>query len=98
LFEGSYKVALVNNESYLLHLCRYIHANPVKHGLVTDVAAWPYSNYLEWVGERNGTLVDHDFVQEHFPVPEGYRAFVLDYLRERELPRGLTVYLREWES
>jgi REP element-mobilizing transposase RayT len=98
LFEGSYKVALVNNESYLLHLCRYIHANPVKHGLVTDVAAWPYSNYLEWVGERNGTLVDHDFVQEHFPAPEGYRAFVLDYLRERELPRGLTVYLREWES
>jgi REP element-mobilizing transposase RayT len=97
LFEGNYRVILVENEAHLLHLCRYIHANPVEHGLVTDLAEWPYSNYLEWIGERNGTLVDRDFVREHFPSPQSYREFVLDYLLRRELPEELEAYLGAWE-
>lgn len=97
LFEGDYRVILVNNEAHLLHLCRYIHANPVKHGLVVDLAEWSYSNYLEWISERNGTLVDHDFVREHFASPQNYRDFVLDYLIERKLPKDLEAYLSVWE-
>lgn len=97
LFEGSYSVILVENEAHLLHLCRYIHANPVKHGLVTDLAEWPYSNYLEWIGERNGTLVDRDFVRKHFASPQSYQEFVLDYLVTRELPKELEAYLSAWE-
>jgi putative transposase len=27
----------------------YIHFNPVKHGLVTDVAKWPFSSFHRWV-------------------------------------------------
>ena len=34
LFESRYKAALIENEAHLLHLCRYIHANPVKDGMV----------------------------------------------------------------
>jgi REP element-mobilizing transposase RayT len=96
LFEGNYKVVPVADDSHLLHLCRYIHANPVKDGLVTDPADWPYSNYLEWTSQRPGTLVDRDFVQEHFPSPADYRTFVLDYLAERVLPETLETYLRDW--
>lgn len=77
LFEDNYKIIPVLEETYLLHLCRYIHANPVKHGLVARVEDWPYSNYLEWVGQRHGTLVDRDFVQTYFPDPDAYREFVL---------------------
>ena len=29
----------------------YIHWNPVKHGLVTEPADWPYSTYREWEKE-----------------------------------------------
>ena len=97
LFEGNYRVILVENEAHLLHLCRYIHANPVKHGLVTDLAEWPYSNYLEWIAERNGTLVDHNFVRKYFAPPQSYQEFVLDYLIERKLPRELETYLSIWE-
>jgi len=97
LFEGNYRVILVENEVHLLHLCRYIHANPVKHGLVADLAEWPYSNYLEWIGERDGTLVDRDFVREHFASPQSYREFVLDYLIGRKLPKELETYLSAWE-
>ncbi len=97
LFEDNYKVKMVQEEPYLLHLCRYIHANPVKHGLVSDVAHWPYSNYLEWVGERCGTLVDRDFVQQLFPSPQSYRDFVADLSAERQLPEELRAYLDAWE-
>jgi putative transposase len=96
LFEGHYKVSRVENDTHLLHLCRYIHANPVKHGLVAHVTEWPYSNYLEWVGERGGTLVDRDFVREHFPSAALYEEFVADYLAVRRLPEELDDYLRDW--
>ena len=98
LFEGSYKVIPIERDAYLLHLCRYIHATGVIHGFVHDAGAWPYSNYLEWTGERDGTLVDHDFVRAHFPTPESYREFVVDYLAERRLPKELEAYLRVWEG
>jgi len=64
LFEGRFRDMHVDRDGYLQHLCRYVHANPVKAGLVTDLDEWPYSNYLEWVGERPGKLVDMAFVKE----------------------------------
>ena len=42
LFQGAYRAIAVDEESYLLQLCRYVHANAVIHGLVTDVASWPH--------------------------------------------------------
>jgi putative transposase len=95
LFEGNYKVVPVERDAYLLHLCRYIHANPVIHGLVEDVLDWPYTNYPEWIGERAGTLVDLDFVRAQFPTADSYRAFVAEYLATRRLPEGLD-YLKSW--
>lgn len=32
LFERRYQVKQVESESHLLHLCRYIHANPIRDG------------------------------------------------------------------
>jgi putative transposase len=89
LFESRYKAVHVEREPHLLHLCRYIHANPVKGGLVRYVEEWPYSNYLEWVGLREGTLVDRVFVTDNFGDTAEYEEFILDYLRERELPDEL---------
>jgi len=80
----------------LLHLCRYVHANPVKHGLVSHVEDWPYSNYLEWIGLRAGTLVDLEFMREHLPAVQDYRQFVLDYVSGlSKLPKGIESYLLE---
>ena len=93
LFEGNFKPKPVCNNNYLLHLCRYIHANPVKHGLVRRLEDWPYSNYQEWIGVRSGTLVDRDFVQDFFLESQQYVEFVEDYLRDRTiLPEELKGY------
>jgi hypothetical protein len=61
----------------LLNLCRCIHGNPVKDGIVADVVQWPYSNYLEWIGGRNGKLIDKSFVQDNFDTTDEHRIFVL---------------------
>lgn len=95
IFEGPYRVRPVKDEHYLLHLCRYIHANPVSHGIVREIADWPYSNYHEWMGVRPGTLVDRAFVEAHFPDPAAYQSFTLDYLRHRRHPAGHD-YLDDW--
>ena len=92
-FEHRFQAKAIKTSPYLYHLCRYIHANPVKDGLVADPADWPYSNYLDWIGERNGMLIDLDFVREQFTDAADYKAFVLDYLRTRTLPEDVQHYL-----
>jgi hypothetical protein len=38
--------------------------------------AWPYSNYLEWIDKRLGTLVDRQLGRDYFATPQAYEAFV----------------------
>ena len=98
LFQGAYHSKLIEDEIHLLHLCRYIHANPVKDGLVNDPDSWPYSNYLEWIGERDGSLIDPSFVESYFSSPETYREFVGEYLKSRQLTAEVSQYLNQFET
>lgn len=99
LFEGRFQAKLVDSDEYLRHLCRYIHINPVKDGFAAAPELWPYSNYLEWIGSRPGTLVDRAFVQAHFPATGQYQRFVLDYLAGRsQMPVALNKYLLALEG
>ncbi len=92
LFEERFRAKHISKQEYLIHLCRYIHRNPVEAKLVTKLEVWEYSNYLEWVGKRDGKLVDLDFVHQHFPTPTHYERFVLDY----EPPEKVEDELRWW--
>ena len=49
LFEGRFRHVRVDRDEYAVHLCRYVHLNPVKAGLVDRPEQWVYSNYLEWI-------------------------------------------------
>jgi putative transposase len=80
LFEGRFRHVHVDRDEYVVHLCRYVHLNPVTGGLVPDPADWPYSDYLEWIEARPGTLVDRAFVRQFFPAPGAYVAFVQDHI------------------
>jgi putative transposase len=96
LFEDRYQAIHVDDEAYLVYLCTYIHANPIKAGLVDDLRAWPYSNYPEWVGEREGTLVDREFVRAYFPEEGRYRAYVDGYVKALvSQPEGVGKYLMD---
>jgi REP element-mobilizing transposase RayT len=49
LFQGQFRSKLIDNYDYLLRLCVYIHANPVKDSLVIYPEDWEFSNYKEWL-------------------------------------------------
>ncbi|PKO15842.1 MAG: transposase [Chloroflexi bacterium HGW-Chloroflexi-10] len=95
LFQSAYRVKTVQTTAHLLHLCRYIHGNPVIHGYVTGPADWPYSNYLEFIGERQGTLYDPQFVIDIFGSAAAYRTFIYEDLLSRNLPEEIRKYLEE---
>ena len=85
LFEGPFEATHVDRNDYLVHLCRYIHRNPLDAGLVSNPSQWPFSNYLEWIGKRNGSLVDQAFVHDFFPDPRSYEIFVMEYTPSQEI-------------
>ncbi|MBM4045446.1 MAG: hypothetical protein FJ279_10045 [Planctomycetes bacterium] len=89
LFQGRYKALLVEKESYLLELSRYIHLNPVRAGLVPEPESYSWSSYgtyvrtgrqYEWV-TTDWTLAQFGKAAAH--ARREYRQFVEDGLRER---------------
>ncbi|MDP1696920.1 MAG: transposase [Xanthomonadaceae bacterium] len=50
LFQGRYKAVLVDADSYLRELTRYVVLNPVRAGMVAEPAAWRWSSYRATVG------------------------------------------------
>ncbi|NNE64893.1 MAG: transposase [Gammaproteobacteria bacterium] len=49
-FQGRYKAILVQKDSYLLELSRYIVLNPVRAGMVRSVKDWRWSSYRSTAG------------------------------------------------
>jgi REP-associated tyrosine transposase len=49
LFRGRYKSILVNGDSYLLQLVRYIHRNPLKSGIVENMNAYPWTSHKAYL-------------------------------------------------
>lgn len=53
LFQGRYKSILVDKNSYLLELCRYIVLNPVRAKMVAEPGSHPWSSYSATLGQAN---------------------------------------------
>lgn len=93
LFEGPYKSIHVDKTEYVVHLCRYIHRNPLDAKIVKNIEDWKFSNYLECVGKRKGVIVEKDFIKDHFGSFEGYEKFVLEYHIDSEIQKAIEHYL-----
>ena len=53
LLQGRYKAILVDKDSYLLELCRYIVLNPVRAGMVKSPSRWQWSSYRATLGTED---------------------------------------------
>jgi len=82
VFQGRYKAILVEKESHLLELSRYVVLNPVRAGMVRSAKDWPWSNYRQTAGlvdcpawlETDWTLAG--FGPQRGGAVQAYRAFV----------------------
>ena len=50
LFQGRYKSILIQKDSHLLEVCRYVVLNPVRAGMVPRPGDWKWSSYLATAG------------------------------------------------
>ncbi|KGD65388.1 hypothetical protein Y5S_01281 [Alcanivorax nanhaiticus] len=91
LFQGRYKAILVDGDSYLLELARYVVLNPVRAGMVKEPGEWPWSSYLAMVGkqpsspwlETDGLLAA--FGQKRAVAIRRYREFVFQGIGEESI-------------
>lgn len=94
LFQGRFRSLLVDAESYLLELVRYIHMNPVRAGLVKNPAGWAWSSHRAYLGKEDLGFLTTKWVLARFsPDPDiarrSYEKFVL------EVPAGEGVFIGE---
>jgi hypothetical protein len=62
LFQGRYKGLLVEKESYLLSLSRYIHLNPVRAGIVEYPEEYHWSSYRTYIGKGKEDWIYQDWL------------------------------------
>lgn len=67
VFQGRYKAILVEKDSYLLELCRYVVLNPVRASMVNDVADWRWCSYAAMLGDVTPPeWLETDWLLGHF--------------------------------
>lgn len=66
VFQGRFKSMLVDKNSYLLELCRYIVLNPVRAGLVVDPGDYPWSSYNQTIGQYKQELLSVNWILAQF--------------------------------
>lgn len=82
VFQGRYWAILVERDSYLLELARYVVLNPVRAGLVRDPGEWRWSSYRAMIDpvQRSSWLSTEwllgQFGRSRLEAVDRYRAFV----------------------
>ena len=82
LFQGRYKAILIQKDSYLLELCRYVVLNPIRAGMVDELKDWHWSSYRAMVGlDTSPAWLDNDWQLSQFgkyrnPAIKRYIQFV----------------------
>ena len=82
VFQGRYKAVLVERNSYLLELLRYVVLNPVRAKMVDEASDWPWSSYVATSGLKdrpewlNTEWVLSCFSDNHKRARAEYMSFV----------------------
>lgn len=94
LFQGKYKVVSVDKDSYLKHLIRYIHLNPLdlldvdwRRGDIRNrdqaerfLSDYRWSSHLDYLGKKNfPSLLQRDSLPQYFADIREYQAFLRDW-------------------
>ncbi|MBI1396722.1 MAG: transposase [Betaproteobacteria bacterium] len=71
VFQGRYKALLVDADSYLLELVRYIHLNPVRAGIARSPDDHAHSSHRAYVGQHAVPFLTTDWVLSRFDERPG---------------------------
>ena len=94
LFQNRFKSFVVDEESYLLELIRYIHLNPIRAKIINDLPAldsWPFSGHATLMGKIKNSWLDTDEALSHLsstlgPARNLLKEFMVDGLTMEQEP------------
>lgn len=88
LLQGRYKAILVEKDTHLLSLCRYIILNPLRAGFVKRPEEWRWSSYQPTIGEaKNPPFLTTEWILSQFgkkkrEAVKKYKKYVLEGITE----------------
>lgn len=88
LFQGRFKAIIVEKQTHLLELCRYIVLNPVHAGMVQHPEDHPWSSYRATIGQTKvSDFLTVEWLLENFS-PQTSRAQRLyrEFVNKKETP------------
>jgi REP element-mobilizing transposase RayT len=95
VFQGRYKAILIQKESHLLEICRYVVLNPVRAKATARVEQWKWSSYgaTAGLGKRPGWLtvnwVLSQFGKRKYTAARHYRRFVREGISKPSIWEGV---------
>ena len=67
LFQGRYRGIVIDKDSYLIVLSRYVHLNPVRARVVERPEQYRWSSYRGYIGrEKESAWVEYSWVLSQF--------------------------------
>jgi REP element-mobilizing transposase RayT len=84
VFQGRYKAILVEKDSYLLELSRYVVLNPIRAGMIKNIDEWHWSSYLITIGKlQPPDWLEVDWLLSQFGLQrKRARGGYIDFVRE----------------
>jgi len=88
VFQGRYKALLLDADSYLLEIVRYVHLNPIRAGMVVAPEDYPWSGHRAYLGMEIIPWLSSDWMLSNFSgkvdtARNKYRTFVTDGMSEK---------------
>jgi putative transposase len=88
IFSSPLQHIKVEDRSYLLQLCKYIHLNPVRMELVDKPENWIYSNYNDLFSGHDKTLSIENIFKKLTINPIWYTSYInspFNHIKNRDL-------------
>lgn len=93
LFQGRYKAILIDSDSYLLQLVKYIHLNPVKANLTKYPEEYHWSSHWAYLGRKNIPWLTTGYVLSQFSkYPHIARSYYQAFINENLYENNREVY------
>ena len=83
IWQGRFKSFVIQEDSHLLTVLRYVERNPVRAGLVSSAKDWMWSSHREAIGKDSRLLINKVPIE----LPQDWQEYVDEPLTERELER-----------
>ncbi len=83
IWQGRFKSFIIEEDSHLLAVERYVEANPVRAALAASALDWPWSSHCENAGVKPRNLT----ACSPIPLPKAWTDFVDTPLSDQELEK-----------